>query len=216
VTIQEVLNWIPELLTTHTHGSELQAITAPSLTYTIHKSPQYTLSFSACCTFTNRSLAMASNSGYSSVSRVQIPSERRLPSKCAFLTDYCTQMNRFPQLSSLRTLCTDRVGNTFCNSTSIVACAFVVVGRCLPNCHQETNIVSGPFSSNGCLSVSMLFAFSTYATIYYFWHQGTQLEIISYNGHKGWWENMEPYPQAPSTLSLIRVQTQKHFAFTIN
>jgi hypothetical protein len=40
-----VSNWILNLLTTYTHASELQAITAPPLIFTIHKSPKPTLSF---------------------------------------------------------------------------------------------------------------------------------------------------------------------------
>jgi hypothetical protein len=40
VTMDRVLNWILDLLTTYTHDSELQAITAPPLISTIHKSPQ--------------------------------------------------------------------------------------------------------------------------------------------------------------------------------
>jgi hypothetical protein len=58
------------LLTTYTHNSEPQAIT-------IHKSPQLPLSlFPTCCVFTSRSLAMAPNSGDSSVSRTQVLSSQ--------------------------------------------------------------------------------------------------------------------------------------------
>jgi hypothetical protein len=39
------LNWILDLLTTYTHDSELQAITASPLIATIHKSPQHPLNF---------------------------------------------------------------------------------------------------------------------------------------------------------------------------
>jgi hypothetical protein len=56
-----------DLLTTYTHDSELQAITALSLTATLYKSPQYALrNFPTCCVFINCSLATASNSGESS------------------------------------------------------------------------------------------------------------------------------------------------------
>jgi hypothetical protein len=34
------LDWMLDLLTTYTNGSELQVITAPSLTSTLYKSPQ--------------------------------------------------------------------------------------------------------------------------------------------------------------------------------
>jgi hypothetical protein len=42
-TIDGVLDWILDLLTTYTHNSELQVITAPSLISTLCKSPQHTL-----------------------------------------------------------------------------------------------------------------------------------------------------------------------------
>jgi hypothetical protein len=61
-----------DLLTTYTHDSELQAITAPPLISKIHKSPQHLLSFPACCVITSRSLATASNSGDSSASGAQV------------------------------------------------------------------------------------------------------------------------------------------------
>jgi hypothetical protein len=67
------LDWWMNLLTTYTDDSELPAITAPPLISIIHKSPQHPLSlFPACCIFTSRSLATASNSVESSVSRAQI------------------------------------------------------------------------------------------------------------------------------------------------
>jgi hypothetical protein len=56
--------WILDLLTTFIHHWELQAITAPLLISTIHKSKQQPLSlFPACCVFNSRSLATVSNSG---------------------------------------------------------------------------------------------------------------------------------------------------------
>jgi hypothetical protein len=66
-----------DLLTTHTHDAELQAITAPSLISRIHKSPQHQLSFfPACCVFTSRFLATVSNSGDSSTSSAQVLSSQ--------------------------------------------------------------------------------------------------------------------------------------------
>jgi hypothetical protein len=63
--------WI--LLATYAHDSEMQAITAPSLISTIHKSPQHPLSlFPTCCVFISHSLATASNSGDSSTSHSQV------------------------------------------------------------------------------------------------------------------------------------------------
>jgi hypothetical protein len=52
-----------DLLTTCTHHSELQVITAPPLIATLYKSPQYP---------PNRSLAKASDNGDSSSSRAQV------------------------------------------------------------------------------------------------------------------------------------------------
>jgi hypothetical protein len=63
--------WIGESICTH--HSELQAITAPPLISTIRRSPQHPLSlFPACCVFTSRSLATASNSGDPSASHAQV------------------------------------------------------------------------------------------------------------------------------------------------
>jgi hypothetical protein len=42
VTIDGVLDWILDLLTTYTHDSEQQVITAPSLISILYKSPQHT------------------------------------------------------------------------------------------------------------------------------------------------------------------------------
>jgi hypothetical protein len=62
------LDWILNLLITYTHHSELQAITAPPLISTIHKSPTH---FS-CRVFICRSLATTSNNGNSSASCAQV------------------------------------------------------------------------------------------------------------------------------------------------
>jgi hypothetical protein len=43
-TVRRGMDWILDLLTTYTHHSELQAITALSLISTIHSSPQHPLS----------------------------------------------------------------------------------------------------------------------------------------------------------------------------
>jgi hypothetical protein len=59
-----------DLLTTYTHDSELQAITAPPLISTIHKSPQHPLSLFLGCYMLP--LTIASNSGDASASRAQI------------------------------------------------------------------------------------------------------------------------------------------------
>jgi hypothetical protein len=90
------LEWWMNLLTTYTHDSELQGITAPLLIFTIHKSPQHPLShFQPVMSspsgstlprvgarrkkrnvFTSSSLATASNSADSSASRAQVPSSQ--------------------------------------------------------------------------------------------------------------------------------------------
>jgi hypothetical protein len=56
----------------YTHDSELQAVTTPPLTSTIHKSPQHPLNPFQPAVFISRSLATASNSGDSSASRAQV------------------------------------------------------------------------------------------------------------------------------------------------
>jgi hypothetical protein len=60
-----------DLLTIYKHDLELQAVTAPLLISTIHKSPQHPLSPSQPAVFTSRSLATVSNSEDSSASRVR-------------------------------------------------------------------------------------------------------------------------------------------------
>jgi hypothetical protein len=44
VTLDGGLDSILDLLTTYTHDSELQVVTAPLLIYTLYKSPQHSLS----------------------------------------------------------------------------------------------------------------------------------------------------------------------------
>jgi hypothetical protein len=62
VTIDEVLDYVLDLLTTLTHDSEQQVITAPSLISTFHKS------FPARNIFTSSSHVTDSNTGGSSAS----------------------------------------------------------------------------------------------------------------------------------------------------
>jgi hypothetical protein len=62
--------WLMDLLTTYTHQTERQVITAPSLNSTLFKSLQHPLSiFPTCCVIINRSLTTAFNIGDSSASR---------------------------------------------------------------------------------------------------------------------------------------------------
>jgi hypothetical protein len=73
-------DWISNLLTTYTHHSELQAITAPLLISTLYKSSQKPLSlFPARRVVNNRSLATASNSGDSSAFRAHVVTFREYP-----------------------------------------------------------------------------------------------------------------------------------------
>jgi hypothetical protein len=64
-------------LTTYTHDSLSTSNYSATAISIIHKLPQHPLSlFPACCAFTNRSLATASNSGDSSASRAQVLSSQ--------------------------------------------------------------------------------------------------------------------------------------------
>jgi hypothetical protein len=72
VTVDGVLDWLLDLLTTYTHNLELQIITAPSLISTLLQiiaAPAK--SFPACYVFTSRSLVTASNSGDSPSSAIK-------------------------------------------------------------------------------------------------------------------------------------------------
>jgi hypothetical protein len=81
------LGWWMNLLNTYTHDTELHAITGPPLIFIIHKSTQHPLSpFPACCVFTSRSLATASNSGDCSASRAQVLSSQP-PNQNSLSTD---------------------------------------------------------------------------------------------------------------------------------
>jgi hypothetical protein len=80
-----------DLLTTYTPDSLVQAITALPPISTIHKSSQHPLSPLPACVYTIRSLATASNSGYSSASRVPVLS-----------TVSSTELTWMPKLSSLK------------------------------------------------------------------------------------------------------------------
>jgi hypothetical protein len=144
VTIDGVLGWMLDLLTTDTHDSELHAIS------TFQKSPQHPLKFSnLLCVLTSCSLATVSNSADSSASHAQVLSERRLPN-ASFSHRLLYRTDSVTPTVLLITLRTDRVENTVSNSTSIVACVFVSAGICLPSRCPETNVVSEPFASNGC------------------------------------------------------------------
>jgi hypothetical protein len=83
------MDWRLDLLSTYTHDSELQVITALSLISTLYKSPKHPLNlFSVCHVFVSRSLGAASNSGDSSSSRAQaVSSQPPLQNSCQPITD---------------------------------------------------------------------------------------------------------------------------------
>jgi hypothetical protein len=115
------MDWWIDLLTTYTHHSELQVITALSLISTLYKSPtEPTNPFPACCVI-SCSLGTASNCGDSSVSCSQVLSSQtpvqnmqnstlscQLPGWWPFHTNLLVissqadfQLTGSPQLSSL-------------------------------------------------------------------------------------------------------------------
>jgi hypothetical protein len=144
------------LLTTFTHHSELQVITAPPLITTLYKSPQHLLSlFPACCVLTSHFLATAYNSGDSSASRAQVLlSQPPVLSSFQFPQSQLTTINSGTlnpilccncQLSrchlfsiinspvlwcSLYSLGAETIENTVSNNSSIVICLFVAAGTC--------------------------------------------------------------------------------------
>jgi hypothetical protein len=67
------MDWWMDLLTTYTHHSELQVITALLLISTLYQSLEHLLSlFPSCCIFFSHSLAAAPDSGDSSASCSQV------------------------------------------------------------------------------------------------------------------------------------------------
>jgi hypothetical protein len=163
VTIDGVLDWILDLLTTYTHDSELQAVTVAIAN--LHNSQITTAppkSFAACYVFNSRSLATASI-----VEILQLhafkssPSGGSLPTTC------------FPHRLPYRTdkvapiifLCADRVENTVSNSTSIVAYVSIAAGTCLPSRCLGTNVVSEQLLAKSCFSGFVVLALNKYAAI---------------------------------------------------
>jgi hypothetical protein len=69
------------------------------------------------------------------------------------------------QLYSLQPLCTDQAENTVFNSTFIAPYVSTASRTCLWSRCLETNVVSEPFTSNGCFSGSTVLALSKYVTI---------------------------------------------------
>jgi hypothetical protein len=138
-----------DLLTTCTHHSELQVITALLLISTFQKSPQYPLSlFLAFCVFTSYTLATASNSGDSSASRLQVlfpqlPVEELLSTVNSIIVPSLlslpcrTQMNCQPStelVAPILFFITTLHGPHRKHRSSIFACVFVSARTCLPSC----------------------------------------------------------------------------------
>jgi hypothetical protein len=142
---------VNDLLTTSTHYSELKAITAPPLISTIHKSSENPLSFFQHV-FTSRSLATASNSGNSYVSRAQVLSSQTPVQNWIGLT--------FNKLWPCSFLITSRYGPHRKHSSSIVAFVSVAAGTCLRNRCPETALVYTPIwwslHSNGCIRYNIV------------------------------------------------------------
>jgi hypothetical protein len=129
-----------DLLIIYTHNSELQAVTAPSLIYTLYKSPQHMLSlFSACCVFTIRSLATALT-----VEILQLHALRSSLHRLAYRILYQLRTNLVgPFVFKI----TPRHGPHRKHRYFIVACVFVAAGTWLPSCCPETGCIT-PFIMN--------------------------------------------------------------------
>jgi hypothetical protein len=142
------------LLTTYRHDSELQAITAPPLNSTIHKSPQHPLRFfPACCVFASRSLTTASNSGESSASHSQVLSSQtpvQNPLGCPSCIPYNSSA-RPSQTTAFILVCVSVASGTCLPSRSIVAaiCSCLLRICCLAM-HFVPFSVSRPLRRSEC------------------------------------------------------------------
>jgi hypothetical protein len=148
VTIDGVLDWILDLLTTYTHDSKLQAITAPSLISTIHKSSQHPLSiFQPAMSSPAVPRYRLVKSGDSSASRAQA-SLHRLPYRTDSVAPIVFKIT--PRHGPRR--------NTRFQHTLVRR--FVAVGMCLPSCCLEMSLVYSPTSrslhSNGSTRYSIV------------------------------------------------------------
>jgi hypothetical protein len=162
--------WWMDLLTTYTHHSELQVITALSLISTIHRSPQHPLSFFQPAVINSHSLSVASKSGDSSASCTHIVtlwwiSHNLLVVSCQL--NYGT-ISSHTFLQSLTQLSTELVNlnvfnitprNRQCRKhcTSVVAHLFVSAGMCLPSYCLEMGCVTC-CSIVTCMHACMLWA----------------------------------------------------------
>jgi hypothetical protein len=154
-----------DLLTTYILHWELRLITAPLLISTIDRLPQHPLSpFPACCVFSSRSLAAASNSGNSSASRTLVVTVRRisrqLNSKVNFSASYLqdNSLERTTQKTQPIYCCrgvftgpwySNGRGANNIEITILLLRALLINGRCLPSHCLATGT---PQYSNHCSS----------------------------------------------------------------
>jgi hypothetical protein len=150
--VQTGFGLVKGLLTIYTHDSELQAITAPPLIATIHKSPQHPISHFQPAVFTSRSLATAYNSRDSFASSAQVLSSQ---------PPVQNSLSNNSQLT-LFMLITSRQGPRRNHSSSIVASNCCIINNLLPS---NGNVFAEPLPRNGrCLQNHRL-ATGLYATI---------------------------------------------------
>jgi hypothetical protein len=127
VTIRRGLNWILDLLTTYTHDSELQAVTAPPLISTIHKPPRHPLSLFQ-----------------PAVSTLAVPWQRLLTAEILRLHAVRSYLQSLPYQNSTELIAptvlviTSRHGPHRKHSSSTVAFVSIAAGTCLPSCCPET------------------------------------------------------------------------------
>jgi hypothetical protein len=139
--------WESIYLTTYTRHSELQVITPLSLISTLYES-LHAKSSTACCVFTSRSLATASNSGYSSTSRAQVRSLLSLTYRTQLLTDWLAPI----------VFVTSPLHRLSRKHPSIVACVFIAAGTCLPIRCLETSYITSLFirlSRGHCIATAV-------------------------------------------------------------
>jgi hypothetical protein len=140
-------NWLMDLLTTYTHDSELQAITAPSLISTLYKSPQHTLSLFQ-----------------PAVSSLAVPWQRILTVEILQLHALRSSLHSLPRRTQLSTkfvpyllhLCTDHIENTPFPTGTL----FCVRIRCCGNVFTE------PLPGDGRRSRSHSLGTGLYAAVF--------------------------------------------------
>jgi hypothetical protein len=154
MTLDGVLDWILDLLNTLPCNSQLHLIIAPLLISTLYKS--YAKSFPAWGVFTSSCLVMASNNGYSSASMLKSSlngSSLLTVWVLAPVVLLIIPRQRPPQKPQFPTVPPRLHAN--CCRRNLFVC-----DHCL-----ETNVVSEPFTSNGCFSGSTVLVLCKYATV---------------------------------------------------